>query len=139
LAALKTLVIWLAVLFHVLFALSIIALGAFAFAAGPRELRLEMLPWSGATGAAILLGGGLFGLLSLVLAVKDRLRFLFFLWSLAVAILLLKGLFFSPYRFPPGEWRRGLYLVAAAWFTVLGTWLLMRAKPSPGPRKYRGS
>ena len=138
-AALKTLVIWLAVLFHVLFSLSMIALGAFAFAAGPRELRLEMLPWTGASGAAILLGGGFFGLLSIVLAVKERLRILFFLWSLAVAILLLKGLFFSPYRFPPGEWRRGFYLVAAAWFTVAGTWLLMRARPSPGPRRYRVS
>ena len=60
-----------------------------------------------------------------------------YVWSLAVAVLLFKGLIFSGYRFAPGEWQRAAALVAASWFAVLGAAFLMRAKPGPGPRKYR--
>ena len=73
----------------------------------------------------------------MALAILDRLRFLFLLWSLAVAVLLLKSLIFSGYRFPPGEFRPALCLIAATWFAVLGACVLMLAKPAPGPRKYR--
>jgi len=137
LAALKTLVGWLSLLFHSLFCLLLIVLGAFALASGPRFIHLEMLPWTGRTLVHILIFGGLFGLLSLTLAAFGKLRFLFLIWTAAVALLLTKTLIFSGYRFPPGEWRRGIYLVAAAWFTTLGAFFLLGAKPAPGPRKYR--
>lgn len=136
-AALKTLVSWLALLFQFLFSLTLAGLGAFALANGPEHLRLEMLPWHGVTLAFVLLGGGLFGLATVALAAVGRLRILFFLWSLAAAAVLTRGLVFSGYRFQPGQWKWAAYLVAAAWFAVIGGFLLMLAKPAPGPRKYR--
>jgi hypothetical protein len=137
LAAVKTLVGWLALLFHVVFSLLLVALGALALATGPQALHLDMLPWSGAALAYILLLGGLFGLLSVVLAILDKLRFLFLIWSLTVAVSLFKSLIFSGYRFPPGQFRSAVYLISATWFAVLGACMLMLAKPAPGPRKYR--
>jgi hypothetical protein len=137
LAALKTLVGWLALLFHLLLCLSAVGLGAFAIAWGPESMRLGMLPWTGGTLAHILLFGGLFGLFSVVLAGLGKLRFLFLFWTLAVANVLINHLLFSSYRFAPGEWRPAVYLVSAAWLAVLGAIFLMFAKPAPGPRKYR--
>ncbi len=135
-AALKTLISWLAVLFHALFSLLWIVLGSLALAIGPQALNLQMLPWTGSALAEVLLFGGLLGLTSVVLAILKKLRFVFLLWSLAVAILLTKSLIFSGYVFPPGEWKQGVYFVAAAWFAVLGAIFLMRVKPGRGPRKY---
>jgi hypothetical protein len=137
LAALKTLVGWISLLFHLLFCLSAVGLGAFATVWGPAGLRLGMLPWTGATLARILLFGGLFGLLSTVLAALGKLRFLFLFWTIAVASVLINRLLFGNYRFAPGEWRPAVYLVSAAWVAVLGAIFLMFAKPGPGPRKYR--
>ncbi len=134
--AVKTLVGWFALLFHILLCLLSTVMGALAMASG-QTLHLEMLPWAGGTLAKVLLFGGLFGLIVIGLTVAERLRFLFVLWTIAVAVALSKGIVFSSYRFGPGEWKRDLYLIAAAWFTVLGAWLLTRVKPGPGPRKYR--
>ncbi len=136
-AALKTLIVWLALLFHALFCLSIAALGAFSLLSGGQSIRLAMLPWSGAGLALDLLIGGIFGLAATVLAAFYKLRLLFLLWSLLVAILLTKTLVFSGYRIPPGEWQRALYLVAAAWFAAAGAVLRLLAPPPRGPRKYR--
>ena len=70
LAAVKTLLSWLALLFHLLFCLSIMSLGVFGFATGAGHLPLEMLPWSGSILAEILL----FGLLTVILAIVGKLR-----------------------------------------------------------------
>jgi hypothetical protein len=135
LAALRTLAGWLAILFHFLFCLAIAALGAFSLAAGAWQLHPDMLPWSGGSLADILLLGGLFGLFSLTLAAWGKLRFLFFLWSLAAAVMLSKALIFSGYRFASGEWRSAAYLVAAAWFATVGAFFHMRALPASGKRR----
>jgi hypothetical protein len=137
LAAVKALVGWFALLFHVLFCLVLVSIGAIAMAFGPQTLHLEMFPWTGATLVRVFLLGGLLGLVSAGLAIAGRLHFLFLLWSLAVAAGLSKGLIFSAYHFPAGAWHGAAYLIAAAWFALLGAWFLMRAKPAPGPRKYR--
>jgi hypothetical protein len=137
LAALKTVVSWFSYLFHFLLALLLLALAGIGLASGPRSLQLEALPWSGSTLEYVLLAGSLFGLLSIALAIAGRLRFLFLLWSLAIAVLLTKGYIFSGYRFGPGEWRRAVYLVAAAWVAVAGGWFQLRLQPGRGPRKYR--
>jgi hypothetical protein len=137
LAALKAVIIWLSYLFHFLLALLLLGIAGLALAAGPQNLRLEMLPWSGPTLDYILLAGSLFGLLSIALAVMRRLRFLFLLWSLTVAVLLTKGYIFSGYRFGAGEWRRAVYLIAAAWVAVAGAWFPLRRQTGRGPRRYR--
>jgi len=137
LAALKTVLSWFSYLFHLLLALLLLGFAGIALANGSHSLHLEMLPWSGPTLECILGGGALFDLLSLFLAVTGRLRFLFLLWSVAVAVILTKGYIFSTYRFGPGEWRYASYLIAAAWVAVAGAWSRLRAQPDRGPRKYR--
>lgn len=79
-------------LFHGLLSLFLLAISAVALASGT-ALHLDMLPWSGHTGTVVLLGAGLFGLFALLLALKGSVRFLFFLWSLAVFAMLVKGFF----------------------------------------------
>jgi hypothetical protein len=137
LAALRTLVGWFALLFHLLFCVVAAGLGALAIGIGPQSMHLAMLPWSGATLAHILLFGGIFGLLSVLLAAMGKLRFLFLFWSLAVASVLLNHFLFGSYRFAPGEWRPAFYLVLSAWVAVPGAIFLMFDKPRRGPRKYR--
>ena len=136
-AALKTAISWFSYLFHFLLALLLLGLTGIALASGPGSLHLEMLPWSGPTLLYILLGGALFDFLSVVLAATGRVRFLFLLWSLAVAVFLTKAYVFSGYRFAPGEWRRTVYFIAAAWLAVAGAWFQLRGRADRGPRKYR--
>ena len=136
-AALKAVISWLSYLFHFLLALLLLGIAGLALASGPQSLHLDLLPWSGSTLDYVLLAGSLFGLLSIALAVTGRLRFLFLLWSLAVAVLLTKGYVFSGYRFGVGEWRHAVYLTAGAWVAVAGAWFQVRAQSSRGPRKYR--
>jgi hypothetical protein len=137
LAALKTVVSWFSYLFHFVLALLLLGLAGIALTSAPPSLHLGMLPWSGATLEYILLGGALFGLLSIVLAITGRLRFLFLLWSLAVAVLLTKGYIFSGYRFGAGELQHAAYLIGVAWVAVAGAWFQLRRQSSHGPRKYR--
>ena len=136
-AVLKAVISWLSYLFHFLLALLLLGIAALALASGPQNLHLEMLPWSGQTLNYVLLGGSLFGLLSIALAVMGRLRFLFLLWSLVVAVLLTKGYIFSGYRFGAGESGRAVYLMAAAWVAVVGAWFQLRSHSGRGPRRYR--
>ena len=136
-AALKAVISWFSYLFHFVLALLLLGITGLALASGPQTLHLGMLPWSGSTLDYVLLAGCLFGLLSIALAVTGRLRFLFLLWSLAVAVLLTKGYIFSGYRFGVGEWRHAVYLIAAAWVAVAGAWFQLRAQSGRGPRKYR--
>ena len=139
-AALKTIVSWLSYLFHFLLALFLLGLGGLGLASGPGSVHLEMLPWSGDRLNYFLVSGALVGLVSVVLAVTGRVRFLFLLWSLAVAVLLTKGYIFSGYRFEIGGWHRAAYLIAAAWVAAAGAWFQLfrkRAQPDRGPRKYR--
>ena len=136
-AVLKAVVSWLSYLFHSILALFLLGLGVLGMASGPNSLHLEMLPWSGAILNDILIAGSLFGLISIALAVLGRLRILFFLWSLAVAILLTKGYIFSGYHFEAGGWHNAAYLIAAGWAAVAGAWFQMRVKRDHGPRKYR--
>ncbi len=136
-AALKTVVIWFGYLFHFLLALLLLGFTGIALASGESSLHLEMLPWSGRTLEYILAGGALFALLSLIFAIAGRLRFLFLLWSVAVAAVLTKGYIFSSYRFGAGELRHAAYLIAAAWVAVAGAWFQLRAGPGRGPRTYR--
>jgi hypothetical protein len=133
----KTLVAWLALLFHILFSLSLLALSVVGFASGPQFLHLEMFPWTGATLAWVLVGGGVLGLVTVILAIFDKVRFLFLLWALLIAAWLPKSLIFSGLRLGPDDWRHSIYLCIAALIALLGAIFLLGRKPSPGPRKYR--
>src|ERR1035438_7262490 len=61
-------------------------------------LQLGMLPWTGPTLLYTLFFGALLGLVTVILAIKGTWRPLFFVWSLVVTLLLLKGYIFSRYH-----------------------------------------
>ena len=124
----KALLRWFSYLFHGLLSLFLIGVSGLALATGVPSINLKMLPWSGPTLVYVLLGGGLFGLLSVLLAMLKKFRLLFFLWSLAVTVVLIRGYLLGGYRFAPGEARTAAYLIAASLLALLGAWLQMWRK-----------
>jgi hypothetical protein len=137
LAALRTVISWYSYVFHFLLALWLLGLAGIALASGAQGLHLEMLPFSASSLKYIVLACALFALLSIFVAIAGRLRWLFLLWTLAVAVLLTKGYVFSSYRFGIGEVRYAAYLIAATWLAVVGAWFQWRGQTERGPRKYR--
>ena len=107
--------------FHGLLCLILLAVSGLAISAGAQSLHLGMLPWTGSTLLYTLLFGSLAGLVVIVLAIKGRWRPLFVLWSLVVAILLLKGYIFSGYRFSPGEFGTAMFLIVCSLVALLGS------------------
>ncbi len=125
----KAIVRFLGYLFHALLALFLFGASALALASEANALHLAMLPWTGSTLTYVLFFGSLLGLLTLFLALKGTLRPLFFLWSLAVTVLLVKGYFISGYHFAPGEVRTAFYLTAGSLVALLGAWFQMWRRP----------
>jgi hypothetical protein len=118
-------------LYHGLFALLLIALGTvLTLANAGGSARLEMLPWSGATAVWVVLLGGIFGLITVILAIRGKLRPLFFLWALLVTIYLFKGYFLSSYRFTPEEFKNVLYLVIGSIIALIGAMLQLFRSPA---------
>jgi hypothetical protein len=126
---LKAILRFLSYLFHTLLALFLLAVSGLALASGAGSLHLAMLPWTGSTLTYVLFFGSLFGLSTILLALKSLLRPLFFLWSLAVTVLLVRGYFLSGYHFAAGEVRTALYLVAASLLALFGAWFQMLRRP----------
>jgi hypothetical protein len=128
-AALKALLRLFSYLFHALLALFLVAVSGLALASGSPSVTFHMLPWTGSTLLYVLFFGALAGLVTLALAMLGKVRFLFFVWCLAVAVILTKSYIFSGYRFVPGEARKSLYLILASWISLFGGWFQMRAVP----------
>ena len=125
---LKALLSFLSYVFHSLLCLILLAMSGLAMAAGARTLQLGMLPWTGSTLLYTVFFGALLGLLTVMLAIKGSLRPLFFLWSLVVTLLLVKGYIFSAYRFSPDEFRQVMYLIVASVIALMGAWAQMFRK-----------
>ena len=132
--AVKTLLRLFSFVFLGLLALFLIAVSSFALTSGAPSLELGLLPWTGSTLAWVVLGGSLFGLVSVLLAMASKWRFLFFLWSLAVAVLLVRGYIFTGYRIPPGGVSTAIGLTVGALIALLGAWfqLFRRRRERPG-------
>jgi hypothetical protein len=128
-AAVKALLRVFSYLYHTVLAVFLMAVAGLAWASGSPSLQMYMLPWTGSTLVYVLFFGSLFGLLTIVLAIRGTLRILFFLWCLVVAVLMVKGYVFSGYRFVPGEATRVLYLILGSLFAVLGAWFQVRKGP----------
>jgi len=127
--AVKTLLRLFSYLYHGLLALFLLLVSAVALASGATSLHLDMLPWSGATLAWVLLAASLFGLVTVLLAITRDRSLLFFLWNLVVAAVLLKGYVFSSFRFAPGVGvQTAIYLVLGSWLALLGAWFALRSK-----------
>ena len=125
LEVIKALSIFLSYVFHGLLCLILLAVSSIALAGGGQTLHLGMLPWTGSTLLCALLFGSLAGLVTVLLAIKGTWRPLFFVWSLVVAVLLLKGYIFSGYRFSPGEFGPVVLLIVGSWIALLGSFARM--------------
>jgi hypothetical protein len=128
LEVIKALLSFLSYVFHGLLCLILLAMSGLAMATGAQTLHLGMLPWTGSTLLYTLFFGALLGLLTVILAIKGWMRPLFFVWSLVVTVLLLKGYIFSGYRFVLGEFRTAMYLIGGSLIALIGAWVQMGRK-----------
>lgn len=127
--AVKALLRVFSYLYHGVLALFLLLVSVLALGSGARSLHLDMLSWSGATLAWILLAASLFGLLAVLLAMTRARALLLFLWSLLVAGMLLKGYVFSSFRFAPGVGvHTAVYLMLGSWLALLGAWFALGLK-----------
>jgi len=126
LAVITAILRFLSYVYHGLLALLLLILGTVLTVANAgNSVRLDMLPWTGSTVVWALLLGGLFGLLTVILAIQGKLRPLFFLWALIVTIYMVKGYFLSGYRFTPDEFRKVAYLAGGSVIALLGAFSQM--------------
>ena len=129
-AALKALLRFFSYLFHGLLALFLLAISGLALSSGV-DLHLGMLPWTGDTLIRYVLFGSLAGLFIVILAMRGILRFLFLLWALVIAYLMIKGYWFSTYRFEGLEYQTAAWLTGGALLALPGAFQL-RGKPRRG-------
>jgi len=125
LEVIKALLSFFSYVFHGLLCLILIVLSCLATIAGAQTLRLGVLPWTGSTLLYVLFFGALAGLATVLLAIKGTWRPLFFVWSLVVLLLLVKGYVFSGYHFSPGEYRTAGFLMVGSAIAVVGAWARM--------------
>ena len=114
-------------IFHGLLAIFLIAVSGMALAVSPSSLHLDMLPWTGSTLTYVVFFGGLFGLLTVALVILRKLPALFFIWSLVVTVMMIKGYIFSGYGFDPGGFTTAVELIVGALIAIAGPWLQMRS------------
>jgi hypothetical protein len=130
LAVITALLRFFSYLYHGLLSLALFALGLVLTIAGAgNSVRLDMLPWSGPTAIWVLLLGGLFGFITVVLAVRGTLRPLFFLWALLVPFFLIRGYFLSGYHFTPSEFNRVVYLLIGSVIALIGAFSQLFRQP----------
>lgn len=109
-------------LFHLLLALFLLAVAAVAFFSSPYTLKIDLLPWEGQTLVLVLLLSALAGIVSLYLALKKGRSMVFLVWSVVVLLMLVRGFFFSSYRFTSGVSWTAVILLAGAAIAVAGGW-----------------
>jgi hypothetical protein len=128
-AALRALMRVFSYLFHGLLTLFLLGISLVAWSSG-QALQLGMLPWQGQTLTYWLLCAALLGLASVILAIFRKWRPLFFLWSLAVLVMMAWGFFLGHYYFAgPAEFHGALYLTAGALIAAFGAWFQVRREP----------
>lgn len=126
---LKLVVRYFSYVFHIVLAIFLIAISGLSLASDIPSLSFGMLPWTGATLSYILLGAGLLGLVSVILAMRGSLRVLLLIWSAVVAVMLVKGYIFSGYKFlGPKSFQTAAYLIVASLLAVVGAAVRERRK-----------
>lgn len=116
-------------LFHGLLTLFLLGISIVALLSG-QSLQLGMLPWQGPALDYWLLFLSIAGLSSVVLAIRRKWRALFFLWSLAVLLIMVQGFFFSHFYFrDTPEFHVAMILIAGAVIALFGAWFQLRREP----------
>jgi hypothetical protein len=123
--------------FEGLLALVLLVISLLSIVTGA-ELNLGFLPWKGMALSHWLLALALVGLITLLMALAGKLRWLFLLWCLAVFVLLVRGLLLSSQRFaPPVTFKTAAYLLAASFLGMIGSWpWARRREPVRRPMKW---
>ena len=118
--------------FHLVLGLFLLGISSMALCSGAHTLKIGVLPWREATLTYVLFGCALLAIASVLLSYFGILRVLFLLWSLAVAVMLVKGFVFSSFSFrSDGDAHTALYLTLGAILAVIGAWSAFR-KPARG-------
>jgi hypothetical protein len=114
-------------LFHTMISVALLALGVVGIAADAQNMKVQMLPWQGAELTHWLIGLGAAGLLSVILAVTGKLRFLLPLWSIYVLGMLVKGVFLTSTVSFEGrdDFHNWLLLIACAVVALIGSFTLL--------------
>jgi hypothetical protein len=114
-------------IFHTVLCLALLGLGGVAMMSDVHDMKIETLPWHGAALNCWLIGLGIFGLLSVLLAIMGKIRFLLALWSIFVLGLLLKGVFLTPGVTFSGrdDFRDWLWLIGGATLALIGSFTLL--------------
>jgi hypothetical protein len=114
-------------LFHTLISVSLLGLGGLAVLADAKNMRLQTLPWEGTQLNSWLIGLGIVGLLSVVLALMNKFRILLALWSICVFGMLMKDVFLSPSVTFAGrdDFNSWLWLTGGAGVAMIGSWLVL--------------
>ena len=121
---------YVAYAFHGLLALFLLGISFIAIVSNTHSLHLEMLPWKGPALSYWVFFGALAGLITVLLALKGMWRVLFLVWSVAVALVMVKGYVFSPLAFDSrGEFSTAVWLLLGALVSLAGAWFQFRNDP----------
>jgi hypothetical protein len=114
-------------LFHTLLSLSLLVLGTVAVLSRAQDLKLEVLPWHGSQLNHWLIGLGVAGLLSVLLALTGRLRILLPLWSVYVLAMLVRGVLLSATVSFDGreDFHNWLGLIGGAGLALIGSFSVL--------------
>lgn len=116
-------------IFHTVFALFLLGIATVALLSS-NNLKIAILPWSGAAATQWVLWGAILGLLSIVLAVTGVFRFLFPLWAFGVLAVLVRGYILQPIPFPTkDEFQTAMLLTAGALIAFLASLTLFTLRP----------
>lgn len=121
--------------YHGLLAVFMVALSLLALQGGAHNLRLEMLPWKGATLTYALLGIGLFAIVATLLALKGVARVVFFIWTIVAFLGMFRGFFLTKYAFGPAGFRTAILMTLGALVAAMGGWFVFRQQQAM-KRKY---
>ncbi len=114
-------------LFHAVLAFFLLGVSFVALLNGTDNLKMALLPWQGRSLTLWMFGLGLFGMASVLLALRGKLRVMFLLWSVGVVLMLVRGYIFSPYYFGGfGGFVNALLFILAAVAAAFGSWLRYR-------------
>ena len=86
-------------LYHLILCVFLLGMSGLAKASDAHSLNLSMLPWKGDELIAWVFYGSILGLITLVLAITGIFRYLFPVWTLLIAILMIRGFLLQGYVF----------------------------------------
>jgi len=114
-------------MFHSILSLALLALGGVAVLSDAQHMKVQTLPWEGTQLNHWLVGLGIVGLISVFLALTDRLHVLLPLWSIYVVGMLVKSVFLTPTVTFDGQsdFHNWLWLLGSAVLALLGSFTVL--------------